>query len=168
MWSRITGDTSHVNEALTGLTEPVLKSLGIPPSETDMQAITEQMLRYSADARADFTKLKQVDFSTPSLAAKAPPLPARQVSWKDLVVAWRKSTGGVLEVDGIGVSRERERPYLVAIRELTQVIGNIYPKESFSRPSTSICQLASRRKRTSSTNNATSTGVHQQSAEDRD
>ena len=44
------------------------------------------------------------------IVAIAPPLPTRQVTWRDLFEA-RRSTGGVLEVDGYGVSAEREQPY---------------------------------------------------------
>ena len=109
-------DTNQMLVIIAPLLEPILKSLGISPDAADMQAITQQMLRYGPDARADVAKLQEGDFSPPSLQVKAPPLPVRQVSWKDLMAAWRKSTGGVLEIDGIGVSRERELPYGVAIR----------------------------------------------------
>ena len=114
------------------LARPTLDSLGISPSPADLQAIGEALLGYIPVMQTDMAMLRGMDFSPPRIAEIAPPLPTRQVSWLDLLEAWRRSTGGVLEVDGYGVSSEREQPYRVAIKEFTRHIGDISPSELIS------------------------------------
>ena len=111
------------------LARPTLDALGISPSPADLQAIGKALLGYIPVMQADMAKLQSMDFSPPKIAAIAPPLPTRQVTWRDLFEAWRRSTGGVLEVDGYGVSQQRELPYQVSIREFTQEIGDVRPSE---------------------------------------
>ena len=82
---------------------PVLRQLGIQPSPADMSAIGQALVRYVPIMAEDMEKLASLDFSPPNLAAIAPPLPRRQTTWRDLVEAWRRSKGGILERDGIGI-----------------------------------------------------------------
>ncbi|QNI54927.1 phage integrase family protein [Synechococcus sp. BIOS-E4-1] len=109
--------------------EPILKSLDISPSAADMRAIVRQMLRYAPDARADITKLQEGDFSPPSLAAKAPPLPTKQLTWDEMMEQYKISTGGITEEDGVGVSKTRVAQYELAIREICLSSGKFFPLE---------------------------------------
>ena len=111
------------------LARPVLDSLGIDPSPADMGAIGETLLGYLPLMQADIAKLQQMDFSPPRLAEVVPPLPKRQASWRDLFDAWLRSTGGVLEQDGYGVSQGRQAPYLRTIAEFKQQISDATPAE---------------------------------------
>ena len=111
------------------LARPTLNSLGIDPSPADMQAIGEALLAYIPVMEEDMAKLAQMDYSPPRIKEISPPLPKRQRSWRDLFDAWRRSTGGVLEVDGYGVSEKRHPPYLRAIAEFRQVITRSHPSE---------------------------------------
>ena len=111
------------------LARPVLKELGIDPSPADMTRIGEGLLAYLPVMQADMEKLTHMDFSPPKLAAVAPPVPKRQVSWRDLFKAWLQSTGGVLETDGFGVSQNRQGPYTVSIAEFEEHISRNPPNE---------------------------------------
>ena len=111
------------------LAKPTLDQLGIVPTAEDLQGIGEAFLRYQPVIEADMQKLQVFDFTPPRLAEIAPPLPKRQTSWRDLFEGWRRSTGGVLEVDGYGVSQQREMPYKGAIREFSEQIGDVPPSE---------------------------------------
>lgn len=111
------------------LATPTLNSLGITPSPGDMRQIGEALLRYVPVMQADIEKLQAFDFSQPKLKEIAPPLPTRQVTWADLVDAWLTSAGGVLEVDGYGVSQDRQLPYEKAVREFREVITAKPPNE---------------------------------------
>lgn len=70
-----------------------------------------------------------MNFSSPTLATIAPPLPARQTTWRNLIEAWRRSKGGILEREVIGISQDREPVYRLAIQEFTQVFTNNHPSE---------------------------------------
>ena len=120
-------NTSVADFAL--LARPTLNSLGINPTPGDLGQIGGALLRYIPVMKDDMEKLQQMDFSPPKLKAIAPPLPKRQLTWRDLVDAWLTSTGGVLEVDGFGVSRERQLPYEKSIREFSEVIAPKPPNE---------------------------------------
>ena len=111
------------------LARPALNSLGIDPSPADMQAIGQALLAYVPVMQGDMAKLQQMDFSPPRLAEVAPPLPKRQASWRDLFEAWLRSTGGVLERDGYGVSEHRQTPYQVAIAEFKRHITRNSPAD---------------------------------------
>jgi integrase len=73
--------------------------------------------------------LQAGDFSEGTLARKAPAKPKRKTTWKDLFAVWRRKTGGTLEVDGYGVSEDRDAPYLVSIREFEAQISQAFPAE---------------------------------------
>ena len=111
------------------LARPTLDELGIDPTPADMHAIGETLLGYLPLIQADMEKLQRMDFSPPKLAGVVPPLPKKQLSWRDLFLAWLQSTGGVLEQDGYGVSQERQRPYQVAIGEFQKSITPNPPAE---------------------------------------
>ena len=103
---------------------PTLDALGIDPSQKDMDAIGRAIVRYFPTMMKDVNKLEKMDFSPPKLAAIAPPVPKKQITWQDLFSGWLKSTGGVLETDGYGVSQERQAPYQVAIKEFEKYVAN--------------------------------------------
>lgn len=48
VWTQMTGDTSHIQQALAQLTQPLLDQLGISPDETDMKAITQRLFAMAA------------------------------------------------------------------------------------------------------------------------
>lgn len=98
-WAQMTGDISQIQQALAQISQPLLDQLGIKPNETDMAAISKRLLTYAADARGEVEKLQAGDWSSPVLAAKAPPIPKRKLTWKQMLEAWQLSTGGVLEID---------------------------------------------------------------------
>lgn len=114
---------------MAGLARPSLDSLGIAPTPADMTAIGEALMAYVPVMAADMQKLEAFDYSEPKLKTIAPPMPKRQVSWRDLFDAWLRSTGGVLEQDGYGVSQERQAPYLVSISEFRQTTTRNPPSE---------------------------------------
>ena len=128
-WAFMTGDASQIQGAFGQMTQPLLDQLGISANETDMSAITQRLLGYGADARADVEKLQANDWSPPALAAKAPPIPKRKLSWQQMLEAWQLSTGGVLEVDGYGVSRMRIKIYEGAIKDFMTHISDVSPEE---------------------------------------
>ena len=109
------------------LAAPVLFQLQISPSPADMEAIGRALLRYGPVMAGDMERLADMDFSPPKLAAIAPPLPRRQTTWRDLVEAWRRSKGGILERDGIGISQDREPVYQVSIQEFQRIITDRPP-----------------------------------------
>ena len=111
------------------LARPALHSLGIDPTPGDMQAIGEALLGYFPVIQADMAKLQQMDYSPPRLAEVAPPSPKRQPTWEELFKAWLRSTGGVLEKDGYGVSERRYSKYHLAIAEFRQHINLNNPNE---------------------------------------
>lgn len=111
------------------IARPVLDQLKIDPSPEDMAAIGQALMGYMPVMAGDMEKLAALDFSPPSLATIAPPLPTRQTTWRDLIEAWRRSKGGILERDGIGISQEREPVYHLAIQEFQRVITNNPPSE---------------------------------------
>ena len=111
------------------LAVPTLKELQIKPSPADMQRIGEAIMQYFPIMQDDMEKLAALDFSPPKLETVAPPLPKRQVTWRNLFEAWLVSTGGILEREGYGVSQERQLPYQKGITEFKQVIGDINPSE---------------------------------------
>ena len=82
---------------------------GIDPTPADIKAIGEALLGYLPVIQADMAKLQQMDYSPPRLADVAPPKPKRPVSWSALFDGWLRSTGGVLEEDGYGVSQPDNR-----------------------------------------------------------
>lgn len=104
------------------LARPVLNQLQIQPSPVDLVAIGQALLGYMPVMQADMQKLAGMDFSPPKLETIAPPLPHKQTTWADLLDEWRISKGGVVEVDGVGVSERREEVYQVSIKEFTRVI----------------------------------------------
>ena len=79
------------------LARPTLDELGIDPTPADMHAIGETLLGYFPLIQADMEKLQRMDFSPPKLEGVVPPLPKKQLSWRDLFLAWLQSTGGVLK-----------------------------------------------------------------------
>ena len=87
------------------IARPALHSLAIDPSPADIEAIGKALLGYLPVIQADMQKLAQMDYSRPRLADVAPPKPKRKVSWRALFDGWLRSTGGVLEEDGYGVSK---------------------------------------------------------------
>lgn len=129
IWAQKTGDTRFIREALAGLVEPVLQSLGISVDETDMNKIIQQSMRYGTDARADLEKLQAGDFSQPSLRTKAPPLPVKQQTWEQLLDQYLISAGGITEIDGIGVSQDRIAAYRLSIREICESSKKYFPNE---------------------------------------
>ena len=122
-------DKQITTEELAKVAEPTLLSLGISPSPTDMEAIGEQILKYAPIYGRDLEKLKEGNYSPPELAAVAPPLPKRLVTWEDLLRHWRIAVGGVMEEDGYGISRKRDRHYLTVIEEIQKALGKITPTE---------------------------------------
>ena len=112
-----------------GLAKPTLDSLGIQPTSADLKAIGEALLGYIPVMEADMEKLQRMDFSPPQLQEITPPLPKTAVSWDQMLSAWVRSTGGVLEKDGYGVSKTRHQRYDVAIREIQEVIPGITPAQ---------------------------------------
>ena len=129
VFAKASGDMSGIPAAIAGLSKPVLDDLQIQPTSADQQRINQQMLRYAADARADIERLQAGDFSEGTLARKAPAKPKRKTTWKDLFAEWRRKTGGTLEIDGYGVSEDRDEPYLVAIKEFEEEISRAFPAE---------------------------------------
>ena len=129
VWTCMTGDTSHIQGAFAQLTQPLLDQLGISPNETDITAITQRLLAYAADARADVEKLQHGDWSSPMLAAKAPPIPKRRLTWEQLIDGWRRSVGGTLEIDGYGVSERRVVLYRLAIKDFVAHITDAPPED---------------------------------------
>lgn len=127
--SQRTGDISQIQQALAQLTQPLLDQLGISPNETDITAITQRLLAYAADARGDVEKLQAGDWSEPTLAAKAPPIPEHQLTWAQMLEDWQLSTGGVLEQDGFGVSRKRIKVYRAAIQDFITHISDAPPPQ---------------------------------------
>ena len=65
---------------LAGFARPMLDHLQITPSPTDMEEIGQALLRYVAIMAENMEKFSALDFSTPKLAAVAPPLPKRKVA----------------------------------------------------------------------------------------
>ena len=129
VWTCMTGDTSHIQGALAQLTQPLLAQLGISPNETDMSAITQRLLAYAADARADVEKLQAGDWSKPTLSAKAPPIPKRRLTWEQLIEGWRRSVGSTLEIDGYGISERRVVLYRLAIKDFVAHITDAPPED---------------------------------------
>lgn len=111
------------------LARPALDSLGVDPSPQDLEAIGQAVLKYLPVMQGDIAKLQQFDFSEPKLAVVAPPAPKRQATWRELTKAWLRSTGGVLERDGFGVSQEREAVYLKTVKEFQKNLTTKPPAE---------------------------------------
>lgn len=109
------------------IARPVLDQLQITPSPADMEAIGQALMAYRPVMAADMAKLADMNFSPPALEAIAPPLPTRQTTWRDLIEAWRRSKGGILERDGIGISQDREPVYHLAIQEFQRIITDKAP-----------------------------------------
>ena len=128
-WAQMTGDVSQIQGALAQLTQPLLDQLGISPNETDIAAITRRLLAYAADARADVEKLQAGDWSPPKLAAKAPPIPKRKLTWEELIDGWQRSVGGTIEVDGYGVSARRVAEYRLAVEGFVTHITDASPED---------------------------------------
>ena len=127
--AQASGDISGIQQALAGLTAPVLDELGISASSADQQRINQQLLRYAADARADIERTQAGDFSEGELKRKSPAKPKRQTSWEELLRIWRLDAGGVLEEDGYGVSGRRDAHNIRAINAFRNQIGDIWPNE---------------------------------------
>lgn len=128
-WAQMTGDTSQIQQALAQISQPLLDQLGISPNETDITEISKRLLAYAADARRDVEKLQDGDWSTPVLAAKAPPIPTKRLTWEQLIEGWRRSVGGTLEIDGYGVSEKRVVLYRLAIKDFVAHITNAPPED---------------------------------------
>ena len=125
----IQGDAAISAAELGMLAAPLLNSLDIHPTSADLGAIGAALLRYLPVIAADMEKLRSFDFSEPQLKAIAPPMPKIKPTWAQMLEAWERSTGGVLETDGYGVSRTRKSRYDVAIREIQQVLQGISPDD---------------------------------------
>ena len=121
------GDASISAAELEMLAAPLLSSMNIHPSAADQGAIGMALVRYLPVFAADMAKLQSFDFSEPKLKAIAPSMPKIKASWAQMLEAWERSTGGLLETDGYGVSRTRKSRYGVAIREIQQVLPCISP-----------------------------------------
>lgn len=128
-WAMQTGDLQPLRKALAETAKPVWQSLGIAVDEETKEAIVDQMLRYAADAKADVQKLQRGDFSAPVLKAKAPPLPVKRLSWEQLLDQYVISVGGITEVDGVGIAKDRLAQYRLAIRVMCQSSGTCFPTE---------------------------------------
>ena len=121
------GDASISAAELEMLAAPLLSSMNINPSAADQGAIGMALIRYLPVFAADMAKLQSFDFSEPKLKAIAPSMPKIKASWAQMLEAWERSTGGLLETDGYGVSRTRKSRYDVSIREIQQVLPGISP-----------------------------------------
>ena len=126
---RLQGNASISAAELGMMAAPLLSSLGITPTPADLEAIGMALVRYVPVIAADMEKLQSFDFSEPKLKAIAPPMPKIKATWAQMLEAWERSTGGVLETDGYGVSRTRKSRYDVAIREIQQVLPGISPDD---------------------------------------
>ena len=101
---RLQGDASISAAELGMLAAPLLSSLDIHPTYADLGAIGAALVRYLPVIAADMEKLRSFDFSEPKLKSIAPPMPKIKATWAQMLEAWERSTGGVLETDGYGVS----------------------------------------------------------------
>lgn len=108
---------------------PVLKQLSIEPSEQVLQQIRRRYRDYVGMARADAARLKEGDYQSSDLESKAPSLPARKVTFETLKDEWLADSGGIREIDGVGVSQKRIKDYERAIAELIQATQRHYPGE---------------------------------------
>lgn len=108
---------------------PVLRKLEIQPSPADMTAIGQALLRYVPIMAADMEKLASLDFSAPQLAAIAPPLPERKVTWEQLVEALVLDAGGVRHINGVGITEDRIKRYRQVIGEIQKSSGKSLPCE---------------------------------------
>ena len=65
---------------------PVLQKLDLEVKYLDLGVISALMWKYITVCADDLEKLQGGDFSPPDLVTKAPPLPKKMVSWRDLVL----------------------------------------------------------------------------------
>ncbi len=123
------GSYTNVLAAIQGLAGVGANKAGVSLDPQQIRDITKQMLAYSSDASEDIAKINEGDFSQGKLKRKAPDLPKKQTTWEELKDLWLRDVGGVLEVDGYGISQDREAAYIVVIRELRERIGIAVPNE---------------------------------------
>lgn len=128
-----TGDIAAVEAGQAQIAEqllqPTLDSVGIAPDPASSALIQQRLWGYLQDFKADLLKRSDGDYSTGQLEQKAPPPPKKKVTYADLLEAWRLNTGGIREVDGIGVTAKRIKEYEGVSAELTQLIGKQFPDD---------------------------------------
>ena len=107
----------------------ILNELAIQPSEALMQQIRQRYQGYLGMAEADAARLKEGDFQTSELESKPPPLPARRVTYEQLIDEWVRDAGGIREIDGVGVGQKQVEQYRAHIAELIEVTQLHYPDE---------------------------------------
>ena len=107
----------------------IVDDLGIDPSGAVMDQIRARHQAYRPMAEADADRLRKGDFSTSDLESKAPPLPAKQVTFEAMVDEWIRDAGGIREVDGVGIGKAQVSQYRAHIKELIEVTGMHFPAE---------------------------------------
>ncbi len=107
----------------------VLKDLQIAPTEEAMSKIRQRFAQYGEMAFADQVRKQAGDFSTPEIESKAPALPARRVTYQQLLDAWLTDAGGIREIDGVGVGKKQHEQYETNIAELIRITELHYPAE---------------------------------------
>ena len=81
-----------------------------------MDQIRARHQAYRQMAEADADRLRKGDFSTSDLESKAPPLPAKQVTFEAMVDEWIRDAGGIREVDGVGIGKAQVSQYRAHIK----------------------------------------------------
>ena len=126
-------DVAQAEQAKANVTELLLRNtlsqLDITPNQQSYQQIQKRLFGYLPMLENDLKKREEGDFGPGAIETKAPPLPERQVTWEQLVEAWQLDAGGVRDVDGIGITKDRIKRYWRVIGEIKQSSGKAYPCE---------------------------------------
>ena len=107
----------------------VVDELGVEPSEELMQRIRARHQQYAVMAEADSQRLREGDFVTSEIESKAPPLPERKVTYEMLIDEWVRDSGGIREIDGVGISQQKITQYKRDVQEIIEVTKLHYPSE---------------------------------------
>ena len=126
-------DVAQAEQAKANMTELLLSNtlsqLGITPDQQAYQQIQKRLFGYLPMFADDLKKRQEGDFGPADIETKTPPLPERQVTWEQLVEAWQLDAGGVRDVDGIGITKDRIKRYWRVIGEIKQSSGKSFPCE---------------------------------------
>ena len=72
-----------------------------------MDQIRARHQAYRPMAEADADRLRKGDFSTSDLESKAPPLPAKQVTFEAMVDEWIRDAGGIRKLTVLASAKHR-------------------------------------------------------------
>lgn len=127
------GDIEQAEQVKAAITQRLLaetlNKLQIQPDPKAMEQMQKRLFGYIPMLGADLQKRGAGDFSAGDIESKPPPLPKGKVTWDQVLEQYLISVGGITEVDGIGVGKDRIKTYRRYIKEFQTIIGKHFPDE---------------------------------------